>query len=315
MNNLLVTGAKGFIGSHLVRELELHGSVFDDVFTFSSTEYDLTNRLSVTELLSDCPSHTILHLAGKIGNESSYVAKPASFFSDNFDTLSELLKAASNKGLKRFVHVISSDAYPKDAGVYKEKELLSGAPFEFCSNYAAAQRAASEFVHACATQFGFEACTIILPTVYGPGDHLESDLMQPVADFMYRFQDAKINQESRVTLKGNPDAFIELIYVRDAVQGILQTLNLTTLPRALNLGSSDVISFKALALLIQKVVAFDGAVLWDINQARHGERSIDSSQARELLQFAPKIGLQNGLDRMYSWYDQKTKQLDLFASR
>ena len=153
---IAVTGGAGFLGSHVVEDLQRRGC--RDVFVPRSAEYDLTKPAAVAQLYADARPQLVVHLAAVVGGIGANRANPGRFFYENLMMGVELMEQARQRGVEKFVAVGTVCAYPKFTPVpFSEDDLWNGYPEETNAPYGLAKKMLLVQAQAYREQYGFNA--------------------------------------------------------------------------------------------------------------------------------------------------------------
>jgi len=125
--NVLITGGAGFLGSSLVRTLEEHGLPRENMRIPRSRDLDLRRWESCVAAVDGID--LVIHLAAKVGGIGCNMANPGSLFYDNAVMGIQLMEAARQAGVGKFVAIGTICAYPKFTPVpFREEDLWEGYP-------------------------------------------------------------------------------------------------------------------------------------------------------------------------------------------
>ena len=293
----LVTGAGGFLGSHLVERLEGDGR---NVFAARRADYDLTRWENAERLFQDAAPELVFHVAGEVGGIGANRATPGRFWYANLIMGAHVLELARLFGIGKLVLVGTVCAYPKFAPVpFREDDLWDGYPEETNAPYGVAKKALLVGAQSYRQQYGLNSIFLLPANLYGPRDNFHETNAHVIPDLIRKMVDAR----GEVVLWGDGSPTREFLYVDDCVEGILLAADRYDGPEPVNLGAGKEISIRQLADLVAEVVGFRGRVVWDTAMPNgQPRRSVDASRARELFGFEAHTPLREGLQRTVAWY-------------
>jgi GDP-L-fucose synthase len=293
----LVTGAGGFVGSHLVDRLEADGR---DVFAARRTDYDLTRWEDAERLFHDTAPEVVFHLAGEVGGIGANRATPGRFWYANLMMGAHVLELARVFGVEKLVILGTVCAYPKFAPVpFREDDLWNGYPEETNAPYGVAKKSLLVGAQSYREQYGLNSIFLLPANLYGPRDNFHETNAHVIADLIRKMT----SRADEVVLWGDGSPTREFLYVEDCVDGIMLAAERYDGPDPVNLGAGKEISIRALAELVAAVVGFGGRIVWDATMPNgQPRRSVDASRARELFGFEARTPLRDGLERTVAWY-------------
>ncbi len=298
---VVVTGGAGFLGSVVVEKLRERGAA--EVIVPRSAEYDLVDGAAVRRLLADAKPTLVLHLAARVGGIGANRENPGRFFYENAMMGIQLLHEAWKAGVQKLVAVGTVCAYPKFCPVpFSEDDIWNGYPEETNAPYGIAKKMLSVQSLAYRQQYGFNSVVLYPVNLYGPRDNFDLDSSHVIPAMLRKFHEAKQAGRSEVVLWGDGTPTREFFYVDDCAEGILLAAERYDSSDPVNLGSSEEISMKDLASTIQKLVGFEGSIVWDTSKPNgQPRRKLDVSRAKARFGFEARVGLAAGLDRTYRW--------------
>ena len=305
---VLVTGAGGFIGSHLTERLVAEGAavralahynalgsagwldssdVRDDVEVVLG---DVCDRDSIRKAVQEVD--TVFHLAALIAIPYSYHA-PASYVRTNVEGTLNVLQVAREAGVLRVVHTSTSEVY----GTAKHVPIDEDHSLQGQSPYAASKIGADKVAEAFHLSYGVPVVTVRPFNTFGPRQSARAVVPTIVAQCL---------AGGPVRL-GNTAPTRDLNFVSDTVEGfILAASNASAIGRTINIGSGREISISSLAELIARLSGRDVAVQADDARVRPATSEVmrlvaDNALARTLLGWKPAVGLEEGLSRTIEW--------------
>jgi GDP-L-fucose synthase len=302
--NILVTGANGFLGQHVVRELEKNYPGVEKIHTFRSSEYDLRNVEAIRDLLNDKPADTIVHLAAKVGGIGANQKSPGTFFYENLMMGVQLVEEARKIGIKKFVNVGTICSYPKFTPVpFKESDIWNGYPEETNAPYGLAKKMMMVQLQAYKQEFGFSGINLMMVNLYGPGDNFDLQSSHVIPAMLRKFHNAKEQGMPTVTLWGDGSASREFLFVEDAALAIRMATEKYDSPEPMNIGTGREITMKSLAETVKKIVGYGGEIVWDISKPNgQPRRCLDVTKAKNELGFTANVMLSYGLEVTYGWF-------------
>ena len=303
---ILVTGGSGFLGSHVVEELELRGMPSGQVLVPRSADYDLVREDSVARLFRDTRPDVVVHLAAVVGGIGANSARPGEFFYKNLMMGVQLMEQARLSGVRRFLTVGTVCSYPKDTAVpFHEEDLWSGYPEETNAPYGIAKKALLVQGQAYRRQYGFPATHLLVVNLYGPRDDFDPATSHVIPALVKKCVEARDEGLDRVVVWGDGSPTREFLYVKDAARGIVLALERYGDAEPVNLGSGTEISIRELVSKIAALTGFEGSIEWDDSRPNgQPRRCLDVSRARERFGFVARTGLDEGLAETVRWYEE-----------
>lgn len=304
---VLITGGAGFLGSHLVEELQLRGLPKENIIIPRSKETDLRvldNCLDVCE-----GQDMVIHLAASVGGIGYNQENPATLFYDNAIMGVQLMEAARRQNVKKFVQLGTICSYPKFTPVpFKEENLWDGYPEETNAPYGLAKKMLLVQAQAYRQQYGFNAIYLLPVNLYGPRDNFDPRSSHVIPALIRKFVEAKERGEPSVTLWGTGKATREFLYVEDAARGIAMAAEHYNGAEPVNLGAGFEISIADLAAMIRDIVGFDGELVYDTSKPDgQPRRMLDTSRAEMEFGFKAGTDFQMGLERTIEWFTGSRK--------
>ncbi len=305
---VLVTGGAGFLGSALVRTLEQRGLAKENIRVPRSRDLDLRQWENCVEAVRDVD--LVIHLAAKVGGIGYNMANPGSLFYDNAIMGIQLMEAARQADVKKFVAVGTICAYPKFTPVpFREEELWNGYPEETNAPYGLAKKMLLVQAQAYRQQYGFNAIYLLPVNLYGPGDNFDPASSHVIPALIKKFVEAVETGAESVEVWGTGAASREFLYVDDAAEGIALAAERYDRPDPVNLGAGFEITIRDLATLIADLTGFTGEIVWDTTKPDgQPRRCLDVSRAEREFGFRAKTSFEDGLKATVEWYRQAVRE-------
>jgi len=302
---VVLTGGAGFLGSAIVEKLiKERGVGRDQLLIPRSRDTDLRvmdNCLRVTK-----DADIVVHLAAKVGGIGFNMSNPATLFYDNAMMGIQMMEAARQNGVGKFVAIGTICAYPKFTPVpFKEEDLWNGYPEETNAPYGLAKKMMLVQSQAYRKQYGFNSIFLLPVNLYGPGDNFNPDSSHVIPAIIKKVYDAKKAGEDRIVLWGTGRATREFLFVRDCAEGILLAAERYDGPEPVNLGAGREISIKDLGELICRLSGFQGRIEWDTSKPDgQPRRCLDTRRAKREFGFEARTPFEAGLKETIEWYEK-----------
>jgi GDP-L-fucose synthase len=299
---ILLTGGAGFLGSFIVEKLKEEGVNEENIKIPRSKDTDLRRWENCVEVVKDID--IVIHLAARVGGIGFNRNYPATLFYDNAIMGTQLMEAARQEEVEKFVAVGTVCAYPKYTPVpFKEEDLWNGYPEETNAPYGLAKKMLLVQSQAYRQQYGFNSIFLLPVNLYGPRDNFDLESSHVIPALIRKFIEAVRNNKKEVEVWGTGKASREFLYVEDAARGIILATEKYNKPEPVNLGAGFEIKIKDLVELIAELTEFDGVIRWDTSKPDgQPRRCLDVSRAKEEFGFEVKVDFREGLEKTIKWY-------------
>lgn len=294
--NIGITGGSGFIGSSLIPKLVKEGhsililSNKPPQKKFENTEFkecDITNKNQVNSLVKDVDA--IIHLAALKSSKDS-VEIPHEYNKVNIDGTVNLLEAAKNNGIKKFIFASTSAVYGTLAAPQKESTI------SFPNNpYGLTKLAGEHYCSAYSENFGLETVSLRIFNTFGPGQELVS--------IVPAFLNCTI-EGTQPIIFGSGDRGRDFIYIDDIADGFVKAFDNSTKAngKAINIGSGKSYSITEVLKKIEELTQTKLDPIKKDNVKGDLENTCaDISLAKELIDWTPKTNFEEGLQKTFEW--------------
>lgn len=314
--SVLVTGADGFIGSHLTEALVRGGhrvKCFVQYNSFNSWGWldhcadevrqnievhagDIRDPYGVRQAVNGCDS--VLHLAALIAIPYSYHS-PETYIDTNVKGTLNILQAARDFGVRRVVHTSTSEVY----GSAKFVPITEEHPLQGQSPYSASKIGADQLAHSFYSSFGLPVVTLRPFNTYGPRQSARAVIPTIITQIANATKDIRLGATTPTR---------DFSYVMDTVSGFIAALHSERgLGEVVNLGSAFEISIGETAEVIAALMNADVRLISDDQRIRPENSEVqrlfaDNSKARELFGWVPEYagreGFRRGLGKTIEWF-------------
>ena len=300
-SKIFIAGHNGMVGSACWRLYKDLG--YSNLIGIDSNNLDLRTQSSVKDFISEKKPDLIINAAAKVGGILANESFPYDFLMDNLLIQNNLIKAAKELNVKKFIFLGSSCIYPKLAmQPIKEDYLMSGKLEETNEWYAIAKISGLKLIESINKQFGFQYLSLMPTNLYGPNDNFDLKSSHVLPAMIRKFHESKINN-SPVELWGSGTPLREFLHVDDLAQAILKlSIKESVKYNLYNVGSGYEISIKNLALLISKIVGFKGDIVWNSKMKDGTPRKLLNNDRIFSEGWSPTIKLEQGIEKTYLWF-------------
>lgn len=300
---IYIAGHRGMVGSAIVRRLKKEG--YSNLFYRTSDELDLRDQQAVIEFIKSEKPDVVIDAAARVGGILANRDYPWQFLYENLEIQNNLISAAHEYDVQKFIFLGSSCIYPKFADQpLKENSLLTGSLEPTNEWYAIAKIAGVKMIEALRKQYNRNYVSLMPTNLYGPNDNFDLETSHVLPAMIRKFHDAKMAGDKPVTLWGTGSPKREFLHVDDVASAVHFVLNQErTMEYDLyNVGTGHDLSIEDLAILIQHIVGHKGEIVWDSSKPDGTPRKLMDVSRLKDEGWTYSIELENGIESTYEWF-------------
>ena len=299
---ILVTGGAGFLGRQVIDQLCKNGANREKITVTRSHDCDL--RVWENCQRAADQQDIIIHLAAHVGGIGLNREKPGELFYDNLIMGTQLIHAAYQQGIEKFVCVGTICAYPKFTPVpFKEDDIWNGYPEETNAPYGVAKKALLVQLQSYRQQYGFNGIYLLPVNLYGPEDNFNPSSSHVIPALIRKVQEAQTRGEKQLPVWGDGSPTREFLYSTDAARGIVMGTQFYNDAEPVNLGTGYEISIKDLITLICELMEYEGELVWETDKPNgQPRRCLDTERAKQAFGFTAEVEFKAGLKNTIDWW-------------
>lgn len=303
-SKIYIAGHRGMVGSALLRNLEKKG--FTNFVLRTSSELDLRNQLQVDDFFKKEKPDYVFLAAAKVGGIQANNIYRADFLYDNLMIQNNVLHASFVNNVKKLMFLGSSCIYPKLAPQpLKEEYLLSGYLEDTNEPYAIAKIAGIKLCESYNRQHGCNFISVMPTNLYGPNDNYNLNNSHVLPALIRKFHEAKESGSEFVEMWGTGSPLREFLYADDLGDACVFLMQNYNGQQHVNIGTGTDLTIKDLALLIKKIVGYDGEIKHDLSKPDGTPRKLMDVSFLHNLGWKHSIELKEGIKLVYEDFKRK----------
>lgn len=309
-DKIYIAGHRGMVGSAILRNLQSRG--FTNFVTRTSSELDLRNQQAVNDFFAaEKPAYVFL-AAAKVGGIMANNTYRGEFLYDNLMIQSNVINAAHEHKVKKLMFLGSSCIYPRLAPQpLKEEYLLTGELEPTNEPYAIAKITGIKMCDAYRSQYGDDYISVMPTNLYGPNDNYDLKNSHVLPALIRKFHEAKIQHAPHVELWGTGSPKREFLHVDDLADACVYLMENFSEEGFVNIGTGEDLSIHDLALLIRKIVGYEGELVYDKSKPDGTPRKLMDVSKLHGMGWKARISLEEGIRTVYEEYKKKELKADV----
>jgi GDP-L-fucose synthase len=300
---ILVTGATGFLGRHVLSTLR--SELKTEIIGVGRRDFDLLIKGQADTMLETVRPDALVHLAARVGGIIADMRYPADFFYENLFINTTLFDAAYRAGVKKFLTTIGGCSYPAKApSPIREESMWDGYPQMESAPYSIAKKVMLVQSEAYRRQHGFNSVVLIPGNIYGEYDNFNEEYSHVIPALIRRFLEAKEKGSPTITCYGSGRPMRDFVYAGDVAALIPWFLLNYDISETVNISTGTRITIRELAETVKKVTGFQGAITWDTSKPDGQMDKIFSVERLHKLGLNCPTTLQAGLRKTMDWFSR-----------
>jgi len=309
---ITVTGGTGLIGRPLVKKLIDRGanvrivSLDDPSRAHPDAEFLHLNLTRFENCMEACKgADFVFHLAGIKGSPAMTAKQPASFFVPTILFNTNMMEAAYQSNIKRYLFTSTIGVY-SPSKVFYEDDVWKTFPSENDRFAGWAKRMGELQAEAYKIQYNWEDIAIVRPAnVYGPYDNFDPKNAMVIPALIKRALDG----ENPLKVWGDGSPIRDFINADDVAEGMILALEKGT-GKPINLGSGIGVSIKEIVNIIVNNMDKKPEILWDTSKPSGDKKRLMDISRAKAIGFKPKISIEEGIKQVMNWYQQNKEIID-----
>lgn len=295
---IYIAGHRGMVGSAIYRKLVKEG--YTNLITKTSAELDLRDQQATADFFASEKPEYVFLAAAKVGGIVANNTYRADFLYENLCIQNNAIHQAYLTGVKKLMFLGSSCIYPKLAPQpLKEEYLLTGLLEETNEPYAIAKIAGIKMADAYRDQYGCNFISVMPTNLYGYNDNYHPQNSHVLPALIRKFHEAKVNNTAEVIIWGSGSPMREFLFADDLAAACYFLMQEYNEPGFVNIGTGKDLTIKDLALLIKKVIGFEGALIFDSSKPDGTPRKLMDVSKLHSLGWKHTIELEEGIKLAY----------------
>lgn len=300
-DRIMVTGATGFLGRHLLPILEARFGA-DNVIGISSKDADLMDRSQVEHIFEKIAPDVVIHLAAYSGGIGANRLYPADFYFQNTLLTALTFEVAAKRKIKKLIYTMGGCSYPAKAkSPIDEDQLFCGYPQAESAGYSTAKMMGVVAARSYREQYGLNATVLIPGNMYGEYDNFRTNESHVIPAMLRRYHEAKLSKQTKVEMWGTGKPERDFVYAGDVARCIPFFINSYNDIGPVNISTGTTTPIKTLAETVAKVTNFEGEIAWDATKPDGQMIKVFAVERLKALGLSCDTSLENGLKKTADW--------------
>lgn len=316
MNNnskIYVAGHSGLVGSAILKNLEQKG--YTNLIYKTHNELDLLDAIKVENFFKANKPEYVILAAAKVGGIMANNTYRADFIYENLQIQNNVIHQSYKNKVKKLLFLGSTCIYPKNAPQPMSEESLLSSELEYTNEpYAISKIAGIKMCESYNLQYGTNFISVMPTNLYGPNDNFDLKTSHVLPALIRKMHEAMISNSSEVVIWGSGKPRREFLYSEDMADACVFILEHRDFKDTyneddkeirnthINIGTGIDIGIKELAEMIQDIIGFKGALVFDTNKPDGTMIKLTNPSKLHSLGWEHKTSLEDGIQKLYTWY-------------
>ncbi|KHG33840.1 GDP-L-fucose synthase [Sulfurospirillum sp. MES] len=311
-SKIYVAGHRGLVGSAIVKSLTAKG--YTNIIGKTHGELDLTCQKDVQEFFEKEKPEYVFLAAAKVGGIVANNTYRADFIYENLAVQNNVIYQSYVHGVKKLLFLGSTCIYPKNAPQPMKEDSLLTSELEYTNEpYAIAKIAGIKMCESYNLQYGTNFISVMPTNLYGPNDNFDLETSHVLPALIRKIHEAKVNHDKEVEIWGSGKPRREFLYsedMADACVFLMENVDFKDLigdkkeirNTHINIGTGEDISIQELAELIQKIVGYEGKLVYNTSKPDGTMLKRTDPSKLNALGWKHKMELEEGIKKAYAWF-------------
>lgn len=300
---ILVTGAHGFVGHHLLPHL---GAAFAaEIVPVGRADYDLLQPGAADRMLRDVQPDAVIHLAAKSGGIVDNKKRPADYYYENMAMNTHVFHAAFTAGVRKYLTLMGGCSYPSKAtSPIGEDQMWNGFPQIESAGYSVAKKMNLVQSWAYRVQHGFNSVVLVPGNLYGEWDNFNQEQSHVIPALIRKYIEARDAGQPEVIALGTGKPTRDFVYAGDVAATLPWFLEHYNESEPVNISSGTRTSIRELAESIKEATGYQGRIVWDTSKPDGQMDKIFDVTRLHALGLRCDTPLRDGLRRTAAWFEE-----------
>ncbi len=306
-SKIYIAGHRGLVGSAIVANLKAKG--YHNLVYRTHEELDLITQQDVADFFEKEKPEYVILAAAKVGGIIANNTYRAEFIYENLQVQNNVIHQSYLHNVKKLLFLGSTCIYPKYCPQPMSEESLLTSELEYTNEpYAIAKIAGIKMCESYNIQYGTNFISVMPTNLYGKNDNFDLETSHVLPALLRKMHEAKVANKPHVEIWGSGSPRREFMYNEDMADACVFLLEKKERQNThINIGTGVDISIKELALLIKKIVGFKGELKFDTSKPDGTLLKLTNPSKLHALGWKHKVGLEEGVERVYHWYLENVK--------